>query len=64
MSPASCSLSPHDRDIRWDNEVRGSRTRKSGRISSPSYPSMFGGLRGYIEDYLAHPATFLHKVEG
>jgi hypothetical protein len=25
---------------------------------------MFGELRGYIEDYLVHPATFLHKVEG
>ena len=37
MSPASCSLSRHDRDIRWDIEVRGPRTRKSGRISSPSY---------------------------
>src|SRR5919112_277495 len=24
---------------------------------------MFGGLRGYIEDYLAHPATLFHKVE-
>jgi hypothetical protein len=34
MSPASCSLSRHDRDIRWDNEVRGPRTQKSGRISS------------------------------
>ena len=64
MSPVSCFLSHHDRDNRWDNEVRGPRARKSGRISSPSYPSMFGGLRGYIEDYLAHPATFLHKVEG
>jgi hypothetical protein len=57
MSPASCSLSRHDRDIRWDNEVRGPRTQKSGRISSPSYPSMLGGLGRYIEDYLAYPST-------
>src|SRR5215211_5043534 len=64
MSPASCSLSPHDRDIRWDNEVRGPRTRKRGRRSGPSYPSMFGGLRRYVEDYLAHPPAFLHEVEG
>src|SRR5918993_2241760 len=64
MSPVSRSLSRHDRDIRWDNEVRGHRTRKRGRISSPFYQPMSGGLRGYIEDYLAHPATFLHNVEG
>src|ERR687891_288953 len=64
MSPASCTLSRCDRDIRWDNEVRGPRTRRRGRISGPSYPSMFGGLPRYLEHYLAHPATFLHKVEG
>ena len=32
MIPASCSLSRHDRDIRWDNEVRGPRTRKWGHL--------------------------------
>ena len=53
MSPASCSLSPHERDIRWDNVVRGPRTRRSGPISSPSYPSMLGGLGGYIGDDLS-----------
>src|SRR5829696_3068780 len=47
-----------------DNEVRSLRTRKRGRRSGPSYPSMFGGLRRYLEHYLAHPATFLHEVEG
>src|SRR5918994_4878299 len=64
MSPASFTLSRCERDIRWDNEVRGSRIRKRGRISSPSHQSMLGGLRRYLEDYLAHPATFLQKVEG
>src|SRR5215213_2558682 len=64
MSPASCTLSRCDRDIRWDNEVRGPRTRKRGRISSPSYPFMFCGLRGNVENYLAHPAALLHEVEG
>src|SRR5215211_321110 len=64
MSPASCTLSRCDRDIRWDNGVRGPRTRKRGRISSPTNPSMFGGLRGYLEHDLAHPATCFHEVEG
>src|SRR5918994_3759902 len=64
MSPASCTLSRCDQDIRWDNEVRSPRTPKRGRRSGPSYPSMFGGLRRYLEHYLAHPATFFHKVEG
>ena len=37
---------------------------EKGPDLQPLYASMFGGLRGYLEDYLAHPATFLHKVEG